>query len=350
MENRDLRLLINYDFHCDLSATECHRRLTSAYPSISVSYETVRAWYRRFREGDEGLSDHERCGRPKTAVTDENVAKVKDLIESNPRISYDSLQYELGIGRLSLETILHQRLGVKKVTAKFVPHVLTDAQKTARIEWCQTMLSIFKNGTSTMVWDIVTGDETWVRQRDARSIVGRQVWCYEDEEPVPEVRPSSWVGKQMVATFFTKGGHLVTVAVEHHRTVTAKWYTEVCLTAVLNAWQERRPRDGFRHLRLHHDNAPAHSAILTTEFLFEKGVRTVSHPPYSPDLSPADFFLFGIVKEKLRGREFSSAQEAVVAYEDEINSIPRGLWNRAFDNWFKRMSSCVNEHGNYVDK
>jgi histone-lysine N-methyltransferase SETMAR len=349
MEKRDIRLLMNYDFRSGLSATECHHRLKTAYPDLKVSYETVRTWYGRFRNGNESLSDRDRCGRPKTAVTEENVEKVRDLIESDPRISYDSLQCQLGIGRLSIETILHEHLHVKKVTAKFVPHVLTDIQKCARVEWCQTMLSKFNNGSSPMVWDIVTGDETWVRQRDARSVTGRQVWCYEGEEPVPEVRPSSWVGKQMVATFFSKGGHLVTVAVEHQRTVTAKWYTEVCLTAVLEAWSNRRPNDGFRHLRLHHDNAPAHTAILTTDFLYEKGIRIVSHPAYSPDLAPADFFLFGMVKEKLRGIEFASAQEAVQVYEDEVNKIPRKVWNSAFNNWFTRMSDCVNNHGNYVD-
>jgi len=194
------------------------------------------------------------------------------------------------------------------------------------------MRSAFENGESPMVWDIVTGDETWIRQRDPRSANKRKVWCYDDEEPMPEVRPTDWVGKQMVATFFSKAGHLVTVPLEHGRTVTAQWYCEVCLPKVLQAWTRRRPNDQFRHLRLHQDNAPAHTAIRTTDFLASKSIRSLHHPPYSPDLAPADFFLFGYVKEELRGQEFASPEAAVAAYEDAVNKIPRNMWHAAFSN------------------
>lgn len=349
MEKRDLRLLVNYDFHAGISATECHHRITAAFSGVQLSYETVRKWYSRFRDGDERLEDREREGRPKTAVTEENVEKIKDLIESNPRISYDGIQQCLKIGRQAVNTILTEHLRVKKVAAKFVPHLLTSNNKAARVEFCNSMLSTFSNGQSPMVWDIITGDETWIRENDPRSINQRRVWCFESEEPLPQVRGSAWVGKQMVATFFSKAGHLVTVPVEHHRTVTAQWYTDICLNAVFDAWSQRRPNDQLRHVRLHHDNAPAHTAIRTTDYLSLKGVRVLHHPPYSPDLAPADFFLFGFVKEKLRGREFPSAQAAVRAYEDEVKNIPRNMWHSAFDNWFARMTACVNVHGDYVN-
>ena len=38
--------------------------------------------------------------------------------------------------------------------------------------------------------------------------------------------------------------------------------------------------------RLHHDNAPCHTAISVIEFLAKKGIPVVPQPPYSPDLSP----------------------------------------------------------------
>jgi hypothetical protein len=33
------------------------------------------------------------------------------------------------------------------------------------------------------------------------------------------------------------------------------------------------------------------------------------HPPYSPDIAPSDFHVFGPMKEALTGRRFSSAEE-----------------------------------------
>jgi transposase len=43
---------------------------------------------------------------------------------------------------------------------------------------------------------------------------------------------------------------------------------------------------------LHHDNAPSHTCFVVTEYLTKNGIVTIPQPPYSPDLAPADFFLF----------------------------------------------------------
>jgi len=47
---------------------------------------------------------------------------------------------------------------------------------------------------------------------------------------------------------------------------------------------------------LHHDNAQCHTAVSVNEFLAEKSIPVVPQPPYSPDLSPYDFFLFSQLK------------------------------------------------------
>jgi len=37
-------------------------------------------WHKRFLEGRESLKDDDRPGRPRTAVTDDNIEKVRDVI------------------------------------------------------------------------------------------------------------------------------------------------------------------------------------------------------------------------------------------------------------------------------
>ena len=39
-----------------------------------------------------------------------------------------------------------------------------------------------------------------------------------------------------------------------------------------------------------HDNAPAHRSVLVKDFLAEKNVTALEHPPYSPGLAAADFY------------------------------------------------------------
>jgi hypothetical protein len=51
----------------------------------------------------------------------------------------------------------------------------------------------------------------------------------------------------------------------------------------------------------HWDNAPVHTAASVKEWMAAKGIQVLKHPPYSPDLAPADFFLFRKVKEALAG-------------------------------------------------
>jgi hypothetical protein len=44
----------------------------------------------------------------------------------------------------------------------------------------------------------------------------------------------------------------------------------------------------------------------------------IPHPPYSPDLAPADFFLLPKVKMLLKGRRFHTAAE--IQYESQTTT------------------------------
>ena len=55
---------------------------------------------------------------------------------------------------------------------------------------------------------------------------------------------------------------------------------------------------------LQHDNAPAHTALSIREFLAKKNIPVLTHPPYSPDLAPCDFYLFPKLKSKVKVHHF----------------------------------------------
>ena len=46
------------------------------------------------------------------------------------------------------------------------------------------------------------------------------------------------------------------------------------------------------------DNAPVDNSTLVTDYLTKMGIKTVPHLPYSPDLTPSDFWLFPKLNEK----------------------------------------------------
>ena len=60
---------------------------------------------------------------------------------------------------------------------------------------------------------------------------------------------------------------------------------------------------------LHHDNAPAHASLLIRSYLAKYQTSVVLHPSYSPDLAPADFFLFPKLKTTSKERRFQTIEE-----------------------------------------
>ena len=64
-----------------------------------------------------------------------------------------------------------------------MPHSLTEEQKERRVSWCHFMLEKFDNGKSKQVYDIVTGDESWIYQVDPETKRQSSVWIFPDEQP-----------------------------------------------------------------------------------------------------------------------------------------------------------------------
>ena len=51
-----------------------------------------------------------------------------------------------------------------------------------------------------------------------------------------------------------------------------------------------------------------------------------SHPSYSPDFAPNEFFLFPFVKNKIRGQGFSALEEAVDGFRMHVLEMPQSEW------------------------
>ncbi|KAI8430490.1 hypothetical protein MSG28_000750 [Choristoneura fumiferana] len=165
---------------------------------------------------------------------------------------------------------------LKKMCKPWVPHKLNNLQKERRVDWCKFMINKFDAGEKKTVYDILTGDETWLYNYD------------------PETKQQSTTG------------HIATVVLEDQRTVNSEWYVTVCAPQVLSAWFDKRPKSGTQHLLWHHDNADPHTSARTLDYCSSKNVTIRPQPPYSPDLAPCDFYLFPKIKEKLKGRAAAS--------------------------------------------
>ena len=67
----------------------------------------------------------------------------------------------------------------------------------------------------------------------------------------------------------------------------------------------------------HEDNIPLHNSILVTLYLTKMSIKTVSHPPYSPDFTPCDFWLFPELRV-CRYETTEEMKEAVTKVSDTL--------------------------------
>ena len=68
------------------------------------------------------------------------------------------------------------------------------------------------------------------------------------------------------------------------------------------------------------------------------GIKTVPHPPYSPDLAPCDFWLFSKLKEKLRGCRYEKIEEMKEAVTKVIGTLTQEDFNEAFQKLMERYN------------
>jgi len=88
-------------------------------------------------------------------------------------------------------------------------------------------------------------------------------------------------------------------------------------------------------------------ALLIREFLTKHETTVVPQPPYSPDLAPADSFLFSKLKSSLKDRRLQKVEEIEENSIRDLRAIPQNTFQYAFQNWKKRWERCIKSGGEY---
>ena len=80
---------------------------------LKVQIQTIYRWIEVFENGEENIEDDQHPGRPREAITPQNIAKIED-----PNISIRVIQDKIGISKDSIGNILHNELNVHKICKK----------------------------------------------------------------------------------------------------------------------------------------------------------------------------------------------------------------------------------------
>jgi len=155
-----------------------------------------------FSEGRESVTDEERSGRPETSRTEENIAKVRQIVREDLRLTVRSIVEQVNIDRETVRKTLTEDLEVRKVCAKMVPKELTEEQKQRRVTICQDLLE----RQDGILGRVITDDETWVYQYDPATKRQSAQWKTANSPRLKMFRQSKSRVETRLLTFFILEG------------------------------------------------------------------------------------------------------------------------------------------------
>jgi histone-lysine N-methyltransferase SETMAR len=93
------------------------------------------------------------------------------------------------------------------------------------------------------------------------------------------------------------------------------------------------------------------TAVYAVDKLHALKFEMLKHPPYSPDLAPSDFHLFGLMKEHLWGQKFAD-DEIMAAVQSSLKAkaTPRSFFLEGICKLVDRWTKCVSKQEVYVEK
>ena len=342
------RYAIKFCFKLGKTATETYGMLQTAYGPSCMNRSSVFQWHKRFKEGRESLRDDERCGRSREVRTSEMIGQINDFMNRDRRVSIETLSAQFNVSVGAVHKIIREELKMRKICAKFVPRVLREDQRERRCNDSKEMVELI-NSDSQVLDALVTCDESWIYCYDPETKRQSSQWKHAGSPRPKKARQSKSTQKLMMIPFFDSMGIIYIHWVPTGITVNKEYYIEV-LREFRKTFRRKRPElfeSGQWHF--HQDNAPVHKSILVTDYLTQMGIKTVPHPPYSPDLAPCDFWLFPKLKENLRGNRYSTIEDMKEAVTRVLNTLTQEDFQGAFQKLLERYNKCIDVGGEYFE-
>ncbi|KAJ4430628.1 hypothetical protein ANN_19217 [Periplaneta americana] len=229
---------------------------------------------------------HATLGRPSTGRNDENIANIKRALDEDRRKTIHEVSEQTNLSWNTVQRMLTEDLHMGRVSAKFVPRLLTYDQRENRLRVCRNLKSEVQKDPNFLKI-IVTGDESW---------------CY-GYDPESKQTSSQWKTPNSP------------------RPKKARQVHPILRESVRRKRPEMWRKGNWLH---HHDNAPAHTALTVRQFLTNNNMVLMLHSPYSPDLDPSDFFFFFFFPRKkkcLKGKRFSDVDDVKENTLTALNNI-----------------------------
>ncbi|GFU42012.1 histone-lysine N-methyltransferase SETMAR [Trichonephila clavipes] len=154
--------------------------------------------------------------------------------------------------------ILNQHLGMRKLSARWVSHLLTLDQKRVRMNISNALMSQFRRIKSELWHRLITVDETWIhRYTPETKILSKQWICKGSKKKKQKL--FFLAGKVMATVFWDSHGVFLIVYLK--KTLTGAYYASL-LDKLKAELAEKRPHLQKKKTLFHQDNTPSHASLV----------------------------------------------------------------------------------------
>ena len=287
------------------------------------------------------------CKVKKCDIKDDDVSRVARLYVARQRLSLRRASTKLEISRQKMRKILRKNLLKKAYRAK-IAFKLTEHQRTTRL-YCATSLLNKKN----ILKDICYTDESYFYSDGKAQLKQEYCWATSKNDVEPLTAQLNPFKVMVWAAVSSKG--LIGPYYFHkngaHISVTKESYQECILWFV----EQLKKRRLLTSAYIMQDVATPHASISTKMLLRSKfGDKVVGKgfnmewPPYSPDLTPVDFWLWPTVKHIIysqRKEPFESVASIKRAITFAFNRLRKQKFGHITKAVEDRLEQCIRQNG-----
>ena len=170
----------------------------------------------------------------------EMIDKIHDIVLNDRRLKVHEISETVNISVGRVWHILHECLGMRKLSARWVPRLLTADHKRARVVESEQCLGMFQRNLKGFLRRYVTVNESWINYRTPETKSQSNMWTGSGESAPKKAKTVPSAGKVMVTIFWESHGIILMDYLQKGKTITEEYYASLLnrFEAIL---KEKRP-------------------------------------------------------------------------------------------------------------
>jgi hypothetical protein len=194
-----LAMVVEYNFLRKLDPVQCHQEMKVVFKQYSPELPTIYLWYQKLSRHEPIHQESKRPGRPENS---ELIERIKSRLKQDQNMSASRIAQFEGCALTTVTKTLRHKLRLRRVTLRWVPYLLTDTIRDARVLGATNILPLLRLAKSTKFATIITGDESWIYLDNPL----KSVWIPEGAPRPTQPKLTISAKKYLLTVFFNGQG------------------------------------------------------------------------------------------------------------------------------------------------